>query len=423
MFGSKLKEWDESTRLTNSGSYGTFILKCGKVECSTNMSAFEQCYHLVKDLGPSDLPLSTKRPRTTTRNYLLEIPDQHCHGPPNQDKPDNTARNKLMIASVVCLLFTVGEAAGGFLANSLAIMTDASHMLSDFASFLISLFALWVARRPATQKMSFGYHRAEVMGAICSVLVIWVLTGVLAYLAIERMVTMDFSIDADTMLITAAAGVGVNILMGCVLHQSGHGHSHGGLSSKHSHSHGHGHGHSHGHSHGDSEEDGLVHGKKKVNINVRAAFVHVLGDLVQSIGVLIAAVIIKVQPTWLIADPICTILFSIIVLCTTLTILRDALHVLMEGFPRDISYPNLVRDLQNIPGVQMIHSLHVWSLTVDKNALSVHLAMAQDASPDDTLVHANKMLRETYGIHQTTLQVEKWQPIMENCHSCQTPPE
>ncbi|XP_063690353.1 proton-coupled zinc antiporter SLC30A2-like [Bolinopsis microptera] len=403
----KLSEPSESTRLTNSGSYGTFILKCGRVECPTNMSAFEQCYHLVKDLGAGNVPQSAKRP--TNRNYLLDIPDQHCHGPPDHGSQDNTARNKLLWAAAVCFLFTIGEAAGGLLANSLAIMTDASHMLSDFASFLISLFALWVARRPATQKMSFGYYRAEVMGAVCSVLIIWVLTGVLAYLAIERMMNMNFSINADTMLITAAAGVAVNIIMGCVLQQSGHGHSHGGLSSNHGHSH-------------DEEDGGHDHdGKKKVNINVRAAFIHVLGDLVQSIGVLIAAVIIKVQPTWLIADPICTILFSVIVLCTTLAILRDALHVLMEGFPRDISYPNLVRDLQNIPGVQMIHSLHVWSLTVDKNALSVHLAMEQDASPEDTLIYANKMLRETYGINQTTVQVEKWQPVMENCHSCQTP--
>lgn len=325
-----------------------------------------------------------------------------------------------MMAAVVCLLFTIGEAVGGYLANSLAIMTDASHMLSDFASFLISLFALWVARRPATQKMSFGYHRAEVMGAICSVLMIWVLTGVLVYLAIQRLISLNFVIEANTMLVTAAAGVCVNILMGFVLHQSGHGHSHGGLSSKHSHSHGGDEDHEKEHLFHDEKESHHDH-HQKVNINVRAAFIHVLGDLVQSIGVLIAAVIIKLKPTWIMADPICTFIFSLLVLCTTIAILRDALHVLMEGFPRDISYPTLVKDLQELHGVQMIHSLHVWSLTVDKNALSVHLAIEQDASAEDILSLANQMVREKYNIDQTTVQVERWQPVMENCHSCKVP--
>lgn len=436
-------------RKMSAGSYGTFLLKCGRTDCSSNMSAFEQCYHIVEELEDRTRhdSIDSKASRYSERSRLIstrhssisimEAPNPHCHRS-DTSMPDNSARNTLMLASIVCLVFTIGEAVGGYLANSLAIMTDASHMLSDFASFLISLFALWVARRPATQKMSFGWYRAEIMGAVCSVLIIWVLTGVLVYLAIGRVVNQNYTIDANTMLITASAGVAVNIIMGILLHQGGHGHSHG-LGGGHGHSHGgddkkKGHGHSHdtkavghGHSHDGKEGHGHSHGdapkeqKKEVNINVRAAFIHVIGDLVQSIGVLIAAIIIKFQPTWVIADPICTFVFSILVLFTTLTILRDALHVLMEGFPRDISYPSLVKDLCGLPGVQTIHSLHVWSLTVDKNALSVHLAIDPDTSTEETLVATNTMLRENYNIFQTTIQVEHYQPAMENCKSCKTP--
>lgn len=105
----------------------------------------------------------------------------------------------------------LGEAIGGILANSLAIASDAAHLLTDFASFMISLFSLWVASRPATKNMSFGYYRAEVIGALTSVLLIWVVTGILCYIAVERIST-DFEIDSKIMLITAAVGVVVNIL-------------------------------------------------------------------------------------------------------------------------------------------------------------------------------------------------------------------
>lgn len=101
---------------------------------------------------------------------------------------------------------------GGYLSSSLAIATDAAHLLTDFASFMISLFSIWVATRPATKKMSFGWYRAEVIGALSSVLLIWVVTGVLVYLAVERVIDRNFEIDAKVMLITSAIGVAVNLM-------------------------------------------------------------------------------------------------------------------------------------------------------------------------------------------------------------------
>ena len=136
-----------------------------------------------------------------------------CHSnSPNSTDGTAKARRKLIIASVICLIFMMAEIIGGVLANSLAIATDAAHLLTDFASFMISLFSIWYASRPANKRMSFGYYRAELIGALTSVLLIWVVTGILVYLAIQRLVHKNYEIDEKYMLITAVFGVVVNIM-------------------------------------------------------------------------------------------------------------------------------------------------------------------------------------------------------------------
>ncbi|XP_071942253.1 proton-coupled zinc antiporter SLC30A2-like [Antedon mediterranea] len=360
----------------------------------------------------------------------------HCHSA-QEEYSNRGARNQLIIASIICLIFMVGEFVGGYIANSLAIMTDAGHLLSDFASFMISLFALWLANMKPTTKMSFGFYRAEVLGAVLSILIIWVLTGVLLYLAVLRFIHNDFEIDADVMLITAGCGVFLNIVLGCVLHKTGHGHSHG-IGQNHGHSHGgeqnHGHGgeqnsHSggHGHSHG-AHGDGHSQKDKHKNINVRAAFIHVIGDFIQSVGVFVAALIIKLadKPNIKLADPICTFFFSILVLITTITILRDAVYLLMEGVPKNISLQNVHDDLQGIENVRTVHSLNVWSLTVNRIATAVHLTVANEnltAEIYQTIqCKASCMLRKKYNIQQITIQVEEYQDdIMSSCKECKGP--
>ncbi|CAN0266965.1 unnamed protein product [Lampetra planeri] len=303
-----------------------------------------------------------------------------------------------------------GLETGGYLAGSLAIMTDAAHLLTDFASFLISLFSLWVSSRPATKIMNFGWFRAEILGALLSVLSIWVVTGVLVYLAVQRIVSDDFSIDGEVMLITAACAVGVNIIMAVTLHQPGsfHGHSHGGGGGGHSHSHGHGHGHGGGK---ESEQ----------NVNVRAAFIHVLGDLLQSLGVLIAAIIIYFKPNLKIADPICTFIFSVIVLATTISILRDVLRVLMEGTPKGIDFNEVKASLLAVPGVRDLHSLHLWALTMNQPVLSVHIAIEESVDPHLVLSEATIALHKKFGFYTTTIQVERYMDEMKNCTDCQDP--
>lgn len=309
----------------------------------------------------------------------------------------------------------------------------------------------------------------EVLGALFSVLVIWIVTGVLIYMAIDRIIHPDYEINADTMIIVSSIGVVMNIAMGVVLHGGlcnklglvHHGHSHGLSGGGHGHSHdsGHSHHHGHGHSHDNNEQSSTP----SRNMNVRAALIHVIGDLVQSIGVLIAAIVIKYwvmtnrfhfsssilfinffllnQPSFRLADPICTFLFSGLVLTTTVGLIRDASHVLMEGVPRSIKYHDLRRDLKSLDGVCNVHSLHVWSLTMDRNAVAVHLAIGElnwkrvgeifqknsqffdrtgaTTDSEKILNHATRMLQIKYGFAHCTVQIERFNAAtMDVCPQC-----
>ncbi|XP_018578076.1 zinc transporter 2 isoform X2 [Anoplophora glabripennis] len=317
--------------------------------------------------------------------------NKHCHqkGAPEVDK---RARRKLIIASILCVIFMIGEIVGGYISNSLAIASDAAHLLTDFASFMISLFSLYMANRPSTRKMSFGWYRAEVIGALTSVLLIWVVTGILVYLAVQRIINKNYDIDAKVMLITSGIGVIVNLVMGLTLHQHGHTHS----------------GSSHGHSHDE-------------NINVRAAFIHVLGDFLQSFGVFVAATVIYFKRDWMIVDPICTFLFSVLVLITTFAIIKDAIMVLMEALPKGIDFEAVMNILLNIEGVKRVHNLRIWALSLDKIAMSAHVAISPGTNPQNVLMVATKNIHDKFNFFEMTLQIEEFQDVMENCVQCKNP--
>lgn len=184
--------------LSNSGRHGS-IKYCAHGRMAQNCCQLED----IDEKSATSMEL-----KKSTINW------SHCHSPdPSKDSSvDTSARRKLIVACILCLLFMAAEAVGGWLANSLAIATDAAHLLTDLASFLISLFSLWLASRPASKKYNFGWYRAEVVGALTSVLLIWVITGILVYLAIQRLITKEFEIQAKPMLITAGLGVIVNIM-------------------------------------------------------------------------------------------------------------------------------------------------------------------------------------------------------------------
>lgn len=367
----------------------------------------------------NDIPL---HPRSST---------VHCHVP--DEKFDYTARNRLIVVFILCIGFMVVEIIGGVLSNSTAIVTDAAHMCIDATSFIISLAAIYLGRKRPTRKLSFGYARAEVLGALLSVLTIWIATGILVYMAIQRCINQNFEVKPVEMIVVASCGVIFNIIMFFVLHNNAcgssiphHGHSHG---DSHGHSHGGHHNHSHEHESldvdvisGDNHEDVCKQSKPGKNINVQAAMIHVIGDFVQSIGVLLATILIKVNPKFKLADPICTFIFSILVLITTITIMRDIILVLMEGAPSSVSYTQIIDDLLRLPGVRNAHSLHIWSLSLQKTALSVHIAIDDEQNSLKILNEAQELLRHDHSITRSTIQIELYdEQIMNSCENCRQP--
>ena len=334
----------------------------------------------------------------------------HCHFKlPSRSQATAKAKQKLIIATVLCLFFIAGEVAGGYLSHSLAIMSDAAHMLSDFAGFCVSLFSIWMSSKKPKKKFNYGYLRAEALGALFTLMILWCVTAILVWLAVNRLADTDsFEVEHDPMIIVAICAVVFNIILGLLLNGVPHihGHSHGGSSHNHSHNRG-------AESHHDEEK----------HINVRAALIHVMGDLIQSIGVLISSIIIKLFPSAKIADPICTLLFSVIVMCTTATVFRDTVLILMESHPRSRNYDDIHDSLANMKHVVKIHDLRVWSLTVDQIALTVHLAVnpADSKLKEQILQEATNMLKRKFKIYTTTIQIEDFQAqIMNNCGTCNT---
>lgn len=345
----------------------------------------------------------------------------------------NREQTILLRATILCFVFMGIEVAGGILSGSLAILTDAAHLLSDVAGMLIGVISIYLAQQPATESLSFGWHRAEILGALVSMALVWLMTGILVYEAVRR-VMKPAPVNGKLMFIVATFGLLVNIAMAYVLGSHGHGHSHGGA-----HGHGkaqhhgktkshcdgpelaadgkgsnedHGHGHGHGHMHGapDAHKSEKVHREKSVNVD--AALVHVIGDAIQSIGVMIGAAIIWYKPEWTLVDPMCTFLFALIVLWTTFGNAGHMIHILMEGSPHGVETDVLRAKLAGIHGVVSVHCFHCWTLTSGKIALTAHLMT--DGSASKVLETAQSLAAE-HGVWHTTFQLEGHAEHKELC--------
>ncbi|KAL5730968.1 Metal tolerance protein 1 [Ranunculus cassubicifolius] len=353
----------------------------------------------------------------------------------------SASMRKLLIAVALCIVFMAVEVVGGIKANSLAILTDAAHLLSDVAAFAISLFSLWAAGWEATPRQSYGFYRIEILGALVSIQMIWLLAGILVYEAIDRLIHESGEVQGSLMFAVSAFGLVVNIIMAVVLghdHGHGHGHDHGGHDHGHSHDHGHGHSHdhhsheitittspakpdiehNHNHSHDHSHDhkhdtaiapllEGSTKEKKQKNVNVQGAYLHVLGDFIQSIGVMIGGAIIWYNPKLKIIDLICTLAFSVIVLGTTIKMLRNILEVLMESTPREIDVTRIEKEICDMHEVVAIHELHIWAITVGKVLLACHVKIKPDADADKVLDKVVGYIQKEFNISHVTIQIER----------------
>ncbi|XP_038623172.1 zinc transporter 4 [Tachyglossus aculeatus] len=420
--------WGRLKSLLRKDEAPLFLNDAGAFDFSDDVGAeedvpgFNQLRVVVSDEGPEaaangDRPASRGDDGDDDDSLL----DRGCPPPAGQRAPggdpcdacgrqedllrQKKVKTRLALAALLYLLFMVGELIGGYIANSLAIMTDALHMLTDLSAIILTLLALWLSSKSPTKRFTFGFHRLEVFSAIISVLLVYVLMGFLLFEAVQRTLHPNYEINGDVMLITAAVGVAVNIIMGFLLNQSGRRHAHAHAPP----------------SHRRPPDSGQGQGPGHDSLAVRAAFVHALGDLVQSIGVLVAAYIIRFKPEYKIADPICTYIFSVLVAFTTLRIIWDTVVIILEGAPSHLNVDHIKEVLMKIEDVYSVEDLNIWSLTSGKTTAIVHLQLTPGSSPrwEEVQYKVRHLLLNTFGMYQCSVQLQSYRPKRnKTCANC-----
>jgi cobalt-zinc-cadmium efflux system protein len=275
----------------------------------------------------------------------------------------HATQRRLIWVLVLTLTYTGAEVAGGIASNSLALLADAGHMATDALALGLAVAAGWFARRPPDRGRTFGYQRAEILAALTNGVILVVVCGFIFWEAIQRFSAPPI-VATGLMAWIAAGGLAVNLFSAWLLH---------------------------GHTQG---------------LNARAAFLHVLGDLLGSIGALAAAALIAFFG-WRIADPLASIFIGAIIVFGSARLVWGSVHVLMEGAPTHLDPDEIRRRLTSLPGVADVHDLHLWSLGGRVPLLTAHLVVDLTVRADDVLRGATTELRLLYGIEHVTLQIER----------------
>lgn len=287
----------------------------------------------------------------------------HAHGHGAAVSATGRHGPRLAWALGLTLAFMAVEVVGGLLTGSLALLADAGHMGTDAAGLAFALLAIRFAARPATPQRTYGYLRAEVLAALANAVVLLLLTAYILYEAYRRFLDPP-EVQGWPMLAVAAAGLAVNLVSMRLLAA------------------------------GSSE-----------SLNLRGAYYEVLGDMLGSLGVIAAALVVALTG-WRLADPLIGAGIGLFIVPRTWSLLREAVHILMEGTPARVDLALLERELLGIPGVQAAHDLHVWTVTSGLDAMSGHLVVADPVDGTRVLRAARAVLKERFGIEHTTIQVE-----------------
>ena len=311
----------------------------------------------------------------------------------------------LLFSFIIITGYMFIEAIGGWLTGSLALLSDAGHMLSDAIALGATLIAFKIGEKAATHQKTFGYKRFEILVATVNGATLVIIALMIFYEAIKRFNSPP-EIATQGMLIVATIGMLVNILVAWLMHRGSRGED--------------AHGHSHVGSHKDSLEDtqGKNAGKKPVNLNMQSAYLHVLSDLMGSVAAIVAA-LLMMSFGWVWADAAASVIVAILILFSGYRVVRDSVHILMEGTPEGISLVDVEKKLLTHPQVQEVHDLHVWSITSGLNALSCHVVVDGEMS-----IHASSILIANLeqsllelGIHHATIQVESASRQQTEAHS------
>lgn len=289
----------------------------------------------------------------------------HSHGA-------GSSVGRLRIALIITAVILVAEAVGGYLANSLALLADAGHMLTDVAALALSLFVAWFSQRPETDKRTYGYLRLEILAAFLNGATLLLISVWIIWEAVNRLRTPE-PVQSGLMLGVAVLGLVANAISAWVLRPSG--------------------------------ED---------NLNVRGAYLHIVGDLLGFVGTIVAALLIR-ELGWLVADTIASVVVSALILRGAWTLVRDSTDILMESTPSHISAASVRDQLIAIPGIESVHDLHVWTVTSNVIAMSVHAIVREPERQQHVLEHVLDAMR-LFGIQHVTVQLERKEMYERELH-------
>lgn len=297
-----------------------------------------------------------------------DVHDGHGHGHDGHGHSHAHGRGptsrRLTAALALTTLYMLAEVAGGLWTGSLALMADAGHMLSDSAALALSLFAIRMAQRAATPERTFGFHRSEVLAALANGAGLLAIAVMISIEAVGRFAT-PAPVMGLPMFGIAVGGLVMNLL-----------------------------------------SMGLLHGGDRESLNLRGALLHVMMDALGSVGAIVAGLLIWARG-WQWADPLASLLIALLVVVSAVSLMRDAIAVLMEGTPEHIDLLSVRQALQALPGVEEVHDLHVWLITSGLPSASAHVRVSPDADGDALLAEAGRMLTDRFGIDHSTIQIER----------------
>ena len=290
----------------------------------------------------------------------MEHAHPHIHAEPGSED----SRRRLVIALFLTAGYMIVEAVGGYLFNSLALLADSGHMLSDVMALGLSWLALYIGQRSPTDKHTFGFKRTEILAALMNGVALWVIVALLFYEAGRRFFQPP-QVEGTGMLIVASAGLAVNFLIAALLFRA-----------------------------------------RRENLNIRSAFIHVIADALGSAGAILAAIVILTTGlNWV--DPLVSVLIGLLILFSSWELLKESVHILMEGVPAGMQIRDIEQTLLEQDGVCCVYDLHVWSITSNRHALSAHVVLS-DLTEDrnQVLKRLNAVLVDKFHIDHTTIQIE-----------------
>lgn len=307
----------------------------------------------------------------------MEHNHNHDHSDSRHSHNHNANKKALTLSFVLIAGFMFVEFIGGYLTNSLALLSDAGHMLSDAVALGLSLSALIFGARAATPSKTYGFKRFEILAALLNGVVLILISIFIFKEAIERLSSPP-QVIGKGMMIISVLGLIVNIIVAWILH-----------------------------SQGSTEE----------NLNIKSAFFHVIGDLLGSVGAIIAAVLIMLF-NWYIADPIASMIVSVLVLYSGWNVLKESINILMEAKPSNIDSDKVISSLKSIDGVEDVHDLHIWMITSGFSSMTVHLKVNPDTDRDLILEKSKQLINKEFGLKHVTIQIEGREicPYEETCN-------